>query len=178
MSVKVTLFAKPLPYFEGLPPVTKLFYVMQGHHTIEECHDNSKAQRNRGEKRAKGDSLRLRVSWEIYDIRSFDVPMNAIQDQHQSRQDYTSVRRTQQAASELSNRVLAADVIFHVQYYRQIFGDVHPGVPELGEKRFIAGHRVRYGLNEKQSGPVIYKRVNELRSGDDVNVLDSSLEMA
>ena len=65
----------------------------------------------------------------------------------------------------------------YAQDYRQIFRGVHPGVPKLGKKRFIACNRVRNGLDKKNSRPVIYKIINEPRRGGDVNVLDSSWEV-
>ena len=63
---------------------------------------------------------------------------------------------------------------YYAQDYRQIFGNLHPDVPEPSKKGFIACYHVRYGLDEKYGCPVIYESVNEPRRGNDKDVLDSS----
>ena len=34
----------PLPYFEGLSPITELFDVMQGYHAVKNHYDDPKTQ--------------------------------------------------------------------------------------------------------------------------------------
>lgn len=60
------------------------------------------------------------------------------------------------------------------QDYRETFRNIHPGIPEPGEKGFIARYHVRYGLNEKYGRPIICERVNEPRRAGEVDTLDSS----
>ena len=86
VSVRVAILAKASPYLEGLSPIVELFHVMQQHHTVQDSHNNPEAHWSRGKKRAKRrGSSRLRLSCDLYDVRSFNASMNAIQDQHKSR---------------------------------------------------------------------------------------------